>query len=261
MSQRVPILVGLAAAIAGVAVLWFPTLQTGQAIALLGFGVLAVASLLLPQLAKERSASLASASTALSALQDRLADLEAVKREHYKSRTANEALVSKVAEHVSRMEQQIATVQALAEAYQRIETDLMEKRQINGELKREVERWRKGVVDSLDAGKRALASNEPMFIKGVESQLTSLEKAMRDLSLIVIRPKGGDEFDEREHDVVDKRAQASAKAGSIIECIDWGYSHRGEVVKRAKVVLVAESAPASAQASLDAGLLEVPKQV
>jgi molecular chaperone GrpE (heat shock protein) len=168
-----------------------------------------------------------------------MADLEAVRREHYKARTASEALVTKVGEQIAQMGSLAANVASLKEAYARLETEMMSYRQSNAAQRREIDEWRSAVIEALDAASRPLSDTtiDPHIAAGIQNQLRVLEQAVSGLNLNILRPKLGDAFDGRTHEVVEQNAANGVEPGIILECRAWGYVHRGELVRRAKVVM------------------------
>jgi molecular chaperone GrpE (heat shock protein) len=77
------------------------------------------------------------------------------------------------------------------------------------------------------------------------------ERAVGPLGLRVIRPQGGDEFDDRVHEADGVEESAAVAPDRVVRCTAWGFQHAGGI-ERAKVVLAAKASTDTAARAVDA---------
>jgi len=84
-----------------------------------------------------------------------------------------------------------------------------------------------------------MTENQKMFVKGVEMIHKNLVETLKSHKFEHFEPKIGDEFNPYSHEAIlieDK----SAKPNKVISVMKKGYTHKGKIIKPAKVTILKE---------------------
>jgi molecular chaperone GrpE (heat shock protein) len=179
---------------------------------------------------------------ALRKVQETLTDVEGVKREHYRARTALETLHTKVQEESARIE---AMEKELAQRFldvQKKDEELINERLEKSKLNAQLKSWHEGAISFFEAIERALRSEEldPIYREALKKSLKDFSRLASARGLDVIKPESTDLFDDAIHQGTGEVESADVEPGHIVECIQWGYRAGDTVMQRAQVIIAAK---------------------
>ena len=170
----------------------------------------------------------------------RLTDLEAIRREHYKSRMALESLCQGIQETAKRLIETQTGIESGLRDRAAIEDELMDQRQETSGLRQQVELWRNGLVDFYRLFERTLDSEndlQPDYRRAVKKTLDDFSRIIRPLGLDPICPEVGDEFNDRIHQAIGAEENRDVEPGAVLRCTKWGFRMGSTVLEPASVVL------------------------
>ncbi|MCS6951029.1 MAG: nucleotide exchange factor GrpE [bacterium] len=109
---------------------------------------------------------------------------------------------------------------------------------------KEKERWQQAAVQMFEAVENVLERPEvdAATKKTYERVYKIFSRVLAPLGFQVIRPSAGDPFDERIHVVESTVEDTTLPNMSVLQCVQWGYSVGGELIRPAKVILAVHPA-------------------
>lgn len=98
------------------------------------------------------------------------------------------------------------------------------------------------IADSLLRGLEGVTSDDPsvqLMRKGMELTIDMLTKLLEKNGVLSIDPKVGDPFDPMQHEAMSMRSDSAAKANTVLQVLQKGYSLHGRVIRAAMVIVAA----------------------
>jgi len=208
-----------------------------------------------PQVLRLKIGALHDFSGAMCEANARLTDLEAIRREHYKSRMALESLCQGIQDTAKRLIDTQAGIESALRDHAAIEDELLSQRQEASSLRKQMDLWRNGLVDFYRLFERTLDSEnelQPDYRRAVTKTLDDFSRIIRPLGLDPICPETGDEFNDRIHQAVGAEENRDTPPGTVLRCTKWGFRMGSTILEPAGVVL-ARPRITETQASLTDG--------
>lgn len=241
------------ASLAGVVSTFLVLPYAGPVLAGVVFGIsalflpLSLGFLVYPSVLAWKASALYDLPGALNAVRSEVTDLEAVRREHYRARTALEALLKEAGEYSA----QVAELQAGLEDRRRQEEELLEQRQQVIRLTKRVEEWADSAIQLFELLERGLAHEElaPPYRQALEKTVRDYQRVVAPLGLDVIRPAPGDPLDDRVHRITGEQESNEVAPGTVLIVEGWGFRIGERVVRKAEVALARTLSNAPAQAA------------
>lgn len=212
--------------------------ETSATILLAGI-VLSMSFLVAPAFIQYRTEVLQKYLKALDETENRLFDVDSVRREHRKTIMKLEELMEKADARA----QEIAALSAGIAAQKKTNEELTELRQALAKESQKQEQWVDTMMDYCTFLNRTmnLPDLSPEYAKAVKKSADVLIKQIASLGLDVISPQRGDRFDDRVHQALDYEANADdVEPGDITRCLSFGYRIGSHVREKAQVYLAEE---------------------
>lgn len=95
------------------------------------------------------------------------------------------------------------------------------------------------VVDSLVRGLQNIQTQDDTVKDGVKLTLDMFYKVLTQHGVEIIAPQQGDSFDPERHEAMSAQQLPDAKANTIVQLLQQGYSLNGRVVRAAMVIVAA----------------------
>ncbi|MEH2335956.1 nucleotide exchange factor GrpE [Nostoc sp.] len=166
-------------------------------------------------------------------------ELKRVGREYYKNTSAIEDNSDHVEKLHNRIEQEINRLEesnnSFVESNKSIEKILIELRQENGNLQRELGDWNQSIVEFFQLLERAIETEHNNEV--IKKSIQEFEQIVNKHGFYRIVPSSNDKFDENEHECKDEKQSSETKPGCILKCDRWGYRLGAKVLQRAEVIL------------------------
>ncbi|WP_298905932.1 nucleotide exchange factor GrpE [uncultured Nostoc sp.] len=169
-------------------------------------------------------------------------ELKRIGREYFKNTSAIEDNSERVEKLHNRIEQEIKRLEesnnSFVESNKSIEKILMDLRQENGNLQRELLYWNQSTIEFFQVLKRALETeqNEEKQ-KVINKNIQDFEQVVNKRGFYRIVSFANGEFDENEHECKGEEQSSKTKPGYIVRCDRWGYRLGAKVLQRAEVIL------------------------
>lgn len=173
----------------------------------------------------------------------KLADLEAVRREHYKLRTNIESFSKSVETEKELLAAMRSDIEDVLETTLDHHAEIERHRGESNRRGKALEEWHNAAIEYVHGLERALAHAgelSPDAIKAYEKSASDFARLLRPLGIELIRPAPGDEFDDRLHEAAGQSESATVPEGRIVNCRAWGFRSTGGTT-RAQVVLAKSS--------------------
>lgn len=171
-------------------------------------------------------------------VKDQLGDLDSVRRELYKSRTAVETLQESVQQEATGIAQVLCEFVNLLNSQLQIGNELIQERQERGNAVRQIDEWQKRAIEFLQYLERTMdfpgLQEEQKCI--LERTANEFERLIHPLDVHVIRVHPGDRLDEISCRCVGAEFDA-AYTGRVLRCECWGFQANGKILKQAEVIM------------------------
>lgn len=181
----------------------------------------------------------------LSEVSASLADLEAVRREHFRARASIEQASVAFVQQTNAYAQELERLKGELRGIRELDAELRALRQEKGVLDDTIAAWYGVAVDICEQMDVMLSHEDilPETREALNQLAEGLFRTLQRMNFAVIRPAVGLPFDKHLHEKVAEECDAEIAAQSVIRCTKWGYQYPGRVEK-AKV-LVSRGAPPS----------------
>ncbi|MCB1189877.1 MAG: nucleotide exchange factor GrpE [Leptospiraceae bacterium] len=176
---------------------------------------------------------------ALKSVSSEMANLELVRKEHYKTKTSYEELKNGLKKEVEVM---VGVGDSLKESmsfYKGLENEVFNLRQTNIKLNKNLENWNRVSIEFIESVYRPLSYTEID-----ENYKLALNKVIKDfrgyvsaVGLDIIYPEVGSPFNDLIHEILETKETSELEPNSIVECKEPGYKTGENVLKRAKVII------------------------
>jgi hypothetical protein len=176
---------------------------------------------------------------------DRAADLEAVRREHFKARSALDAAVERVEAVRDDLDGMASQVRDALENMNGLQKELVERRQDLGNAKRDIRKWEDAAVCYYQLLERILSHDAlPQEYRNyVEKSVADFSRLVEPLGLTLIRPNPGDLFNERDC-MIGEADPEGEDVHRVTRCTSWGFRRSdGTVMKAVVAVPLPETLP------------------
>jgi molecular chaperone GrpE (heat shock protein) len=212
------------------------TLEFGAIFSFFIFLILAVMFYIWPALLKANLSALLDFPEALSEVSSMISDIDHLRKEHYRLKNTIDGIYQS---WQGEMEKISLSIEQMLKRMEDIDTNLLDERQKNGELTRHINSWIQTSIDYITFFERTLSIdniNED-YKKSIEKSYREFRRLTTPLGLDIIKPDGGDKFDERIHEYVSSESCADIDKESVIRCIECGFRIGPQVLKKSKVVI------------------------
>lgn len=209
--------------------------------------------LLLPAVIMARAHALRGFSQSLLEVNARWTDLEAVRREHYKARTAIESLADGLVDEKADLVATCSELRQLVADRKQTDDELSRQRQETAMLDRKVREWEQVAKEFFQSLERVIedtAGNlSPEVVKAYEKACRDFARCIGPTGADVIRPEKDAPFDGRLHKIVADEPSSEVMPGHVLRCTAWGFrfpdsiEHARVVLATAPPVQVASGAP------------------
>lgn len=160
-------------------------------------------------------------------MEQRAADLEAVRREQAKARMAVDGLSARVAEVGATLREREQSLLGILDDVQKA---LIDSRQTRAEAEAATRRWDSLAMLTVDDLHRV--ADRP----GVRGPLDDLIERLQSVGLDVVEPSPSTKLDERLHEVSAEETSPDVQPGAVLRTAALGYRRGERVLRRARVV-------------------------
>ena len=191
---------------------------------------------------------------ALRRVQDRYADLEAARKEHYRARTTLEGAIDRVEESRQVLAEFQSSFEKLVDKQHQLEDEMINRRQELGEAKRLAEDWQERAVHYIDSIERALSHEglDKEYKSAMERSLSEYTRSLEALGFHVVQAQPGDAFDAKMHEVAGEEESQEQAQGTVLRCTRWGIMAGDKPLRMARVVVVKGAGDAEEEDEQDA---------
>jgi len=180
-------------------------------------------------------------------LDQRVASIESVRREHAKTNLSLKGIREGLDEDQRVVREQREALVATGEGVRR---DL-------GEFRGELIEIRQRLAGERDArnqvDERLMAVADQIHrkldLEGIRGVLDDVSRQYQVLGLDLIHPEPGTPFDERLHSVAEERAAEGVPPRHIVGCLEMGYRRRSQLLRAASVIVSPQQDDAPVEAS------------
>jgi molecular chaperone GrpE (heat shock protein) len=193
-----------------------------------------------PALAERRIRAAQDLPRLLREVESRAADLDLVRREHYRARQQFEGFVSQVQDERLAMANLRQEFAAVILDRKKLDDEITRLRQAGGSQARQTDKWQKVAIEFFRSLERAIdpaARLAPDYRQALERTVKDFARLVGPLGLELIRPEPGDDFDDRIHQFDGEEETAEVSPGQVSRCTGWGFRAGAVLVERARVTI------------------------